>query len=72
MESVRRPDRWSIRVNAYVATPKEQVSKAQSSNLNVTVTPKAPLIESAYYLIGNMNGWADADASKLIKLASQW
>lgn len=57
-----------MRVNAYVATPEGQTSKVQSSNLNVTVTPKAPLIESAYYLIGNMNGWVDADASKLIKL----
>lgn len=57
-----------IRVNAYVTTPDGQTSKVQGNNLNVKVTPKAPLIESAYYLIGGMNGWADSDASKLIKL----
>lgn len=66
----KRPEERQLllRVKAYVATPEGQTSQVQSNNLTVTVTPKAPLIESAYYLIGNMNGWADTDASKLIKL----
>ncbi|MEG1562716.1 MAG: DUF5115 domain-containing protein [Bacteroides sp.] len=57
-----------VRVNAYVATPKGQTSKVRSSNLNLKITPKAPIIEPAYYLIGNMNNWVADDATKLIKL----
>ncbi|BEG98193.1 SusF/SusE family outer membrane protein [Bacteroides sedimenti] len=50
-------------VNAYMST-NGQVFRASSDVINIIVTPVAPLIESAYYLIGDMNGW---DGAKLIK-----
>lgn len=56
----RRPDarKIYIRVNGYVSTAEGQTSLARSNNLEVTVTPKAPNIEAAYYLIGAPNGWS--------------
>lgn len=50
-------------VNAYMST-NGQVFRASSDTINIIVTPKAPKIESAYYLIGGMNDW---DGTKLIK-----
>ncbi len=42
-------------VNAYVNV-NEQVVKA-TANIEVKVTPSAPVISSAYYLVGDMFGW---------------
>lgn len=42
-----------------------QASLVQSGAINITATPVAPFIDSAYYLIGNMNGWS---TEALIKL----
>ena len=55
----------SFVVNAYVTLP-DQTFQMRSNNLNISVTPAAPVIESAYYLIGNINGWniKDLDAYK--------
>ena len=39
-----------------------QASLLTSEKFNVVLTPKAPFISSAYYLIGNMNNWSDAEA----------
>lgn len=39
-----------------------QASYVTSSSFDVVLTPKAPFISSAYYLIGNMNNWSDVDA----------
>lgn len=39
-----------------------QASYMASSSFDVVLTPQAPFIASAYYLIGNMNGWSDVDA----------
>lgn len=39
-----------------------QASLLTSEEFNVVLTPKAPFISSAYYLIGNMNNWSDAEA----------
>ncbi len=51
-------------VNAYVmAGDGGQASLVQSGKFTLEVTPEAPFIDSAYYLIGNVNGW-NADASK--------
>ncbi|MDE5954899.1 MAG: DUF5115 domain-containing protein, partial [Bacteroidales bacterium] len=40
-----------------------QASLVQSGKFTLEVTPEAPFIDSAYYLIGNVNGW-NADAAK--------
>ena len=39
-----------------------QASYVSSSSFEVVLTPQAPFISNAYYLIGNMNNWSDADA----------
>lgn len=39
-----------------------QGSYVASSEFDIVLTPKAPFIASAYYLIGNMNDWNDANA----------
>lgn len=39
-----------------------QASLLTSEEFDVVLTPKAPFIASAYYLIGNMNNWSDVDA----------
>ena len=39
-----------------------QASLLTSEKFNVVLTPKAPFIASAYYLIGNMNDWSDVNA----------
>jgi hypothetical protein len=63
----KRPDArdLSFVVNAFV-TSSDQTFKMSSNELKITVTPKAPVIESAYYLIGDVNGWNmdDLDAYK--------
>ncbi len=38
-----------------------QASYVTSSSFDVVLTPQAPFIASAYYLIGNMNGWSETD-----------
>ena len=55
----KRPDtrELSIRVDAYVKTSAGQASYEHSNTLQISVIPQAPVIESAYYLIGNPNGW---------------
>jgi len=50
-------------VNAYMKM-NGQVFRASSDTILITATPKAPVIESAYYLIGGMNDW---DGTKLVK-----
>lgn len=39
-----------------------QASYVSSSSFEVVLTPQAPFISNAYYLIGNMNGWGPDDA----------
>lgn len=39
-----------------------QASLVTSEKFDVVLTPEAPFIASAYYLVGNMNGWSDVDA----------
>lgn len=39
-----------------------QSSYVTSSAFEIVITPKAPFISSAYYLIGNMNDWNDVNA----------
>ncbi|MDH6303753.1 hypothetical protein M2459_000085 [Parabacteroides sp. PF5-5] len=41
-----------------------QVVLVQSNQLKVTLTPKSSVIESAYYLIGDMNGWNPENVTK--------
>lgn len=37
------------------------IKTATSGEFNITVKPKAPIIESAYYVTGTPNGWNNAD-----------
>jgi len=55
----KRPDARALSyiINAYV-TSGDQTFKMTSGELNITVTPVAPVIEAAYYLIGDVNGWS--------------
>jgi hypothetical protein len=46
----------SFVVNAYV-TSADQTFRMRSNELKAAVTLVAPVIEPAYYLIGNINGW---------------
>jgi hypothetical protein len=46
----------SFVINAYV-TSADQTFQIRSNELTVAVTLKAPVIEPAYYLIGNINEW---------------
>lgn len=51
----------NIRIDAYVKTPAGQASLARSNTMVIKAIPQAPVIESAYYLIGDMNKWAIGD-----------
>ncbi len=65
----KRPEARSMKGVAYALVDVDgQVFRAASVEITVTVTPKAPFIDNAYYLIGNMNDWVADDVSKLIKL----
>lgn len=65
----KRPEARSmvLTFKAYVGTKEGQVSMVKSNNLTITVTPAAPFIDAAYYLIGDMNGWPGGEPDKLIK-----
>ncbi|MDR1523738.1 MAG: DUF5115 domain-containing protein [Tannerella sp.] len=65
----KRPEARTMTSVAYVLVDMDgQAFRASSGELSLTVTPKAPFIDKAYYLIGNMNGWTADEVSKLIKL----
>ena len=61
----KRPQARTMKgvVHAYMKT-NGQVFRASSDTINIIVTPEAPVIETAYYLIGDMNAW---DGTKLVK-----
>lgn len=65
----KRPELRTLngRLYALVALG-EQTLRSDSVALTLAVKPKAPFIDKAYYLIGNMNDWKADDVSKLIKL----
>lgn len=65
----KRPEKRTMEgvVTAYVAKD-GQVFCIPSEKLEMAVIPKAPFIDSAYYLRGNMNDWTN-DAAALIKLS---
>jgi len=54
----KRPDArdLSFVINAYVTLP-DQTFQMRSNELKISVTLTAPVIEPAYYLIGNVNDW---------------
>lgn len=61
-----------VRFRAYIAEGTARVSYGKHFDFkSIKMTPvpmDIPTIESGYYLIGDMNDWADKDPSKLIKL----
>ncbi|MBE6287434.1 MAG: DUF5115 domain-containing protein [Mediterranea massiliensis] len=65
----KRPDQRTLKgtVTAYVNMG-EQVIKA-TAPIEIKITLVAPVIESAYYLIGGMNDWTADNADALIKLS---
>ena len=38
--------------------------RASSDTIDIIVTPEAPVIETAYYLVGDMNAWLEANLIK--------
>lgn len=63
----KRPDERNLfmRVNGYVTTAKGQTLLTRSNNLEIKVTPIAPIIESAYYITGELAGdWGPAHLVK--------
>lgn len=65
----KRPEARDMQMIANVLVGMDgQVLRATSGDMKLTVTPRAPFIDKAYYLIGNMNNWVADDVSKLIKL----
>lgn len=64
----RKPEARALysRLVSYV-TDNGQTVYSKSNTVNLKMTPKAPVIEEAYYIIGDMNGWPASDVSKLVK-----
>ncbi len=57
----KRPVENTLLAVANAAAIREdgQALRAFSDKMEIKVTPKAPFIDTAYYLIGNMNGWGE-------------
>lgn len=65
----RRPEMRTVKGRLYaLVSVGGQTLRSDSVPLTFSVKPKAPFIDKAYYLIGNMNEWKADDVSKLIKL----
>lgn len=64
----KRPEQRTMSgvVTAFVGKD-GQIFRLSSGNIDMIVTPKAPFIDSSYYLIGSMNGWSE-DPATLVKL----
>lgn len=65
----KRPEARELKIVANALVDMDgQIFRAISEDMKLTVTPRSPFIDKAYYLIGNMNDWVANDVSKLIKL----
>ncbi len=65
----RRPEMRTVNGVLYaLVSVGGQTLRSDSVPLTFAVKPKAPIIDKAYYLIGNMNEWVADDVSKLLKL----
>lgn len=53
-----QPDTFYARIKAVVNTTEGRVIELYSNVVSATATPIAAVIESAYYLIGDINGWS--------------
>ncbi|WP_321335339.1 SusF/SusE family outer membrane protein [uncultured Bacteroides sp.] len=62
----RRPELRDLKARAvaYVTDVDGQALYIASNVMDLKVAPIAPVIETAYYLVGDMNGW---DAAQLVK-----
>ena len=57
-----RPDARTLNAHIIVdATKDGQASRIDAGQIQVVLTPQAPVIESAYYYVGAANGWSDSD-----------
>lgn len=52
-----QPDTFYLQTIAFVTYPEGRVIELHSNIITATATPIATPIESAYYLIGDVNGW---------------
>lgn len=50
-----------LRVNAILLTANGQATRVKAADMNLTVVTKTLPIESAYYLIGDPNGWNQSE-----------
>lgn len=66
----KRPDARTVymRLVSYINVNGQIISKA-SNTVTLTITPEAPVIDTAYYMIGTVNNWNDTDVSTLLKFA---
>ncbi len=61
----RRPDARNLMGHVYVSAIKNgQAAFIDAGTITVTVTPKAPVIESAYYIVGNFQTVAEKSGMK--------
>ena len=57
-----RPTPRILNCHAYLAVMMNgQATYVDAGTFQVNVTPKAPVIEEAYYYVGAANGWSDSD-----------
>ncbi len=64
----KRPTARTMSGVASVLVAKDgQVFRVKAPAKNIIVTPKAPFIDTEYYMIGSMTNWVGDDPGKLIK-----
>ena len=57
-----RPTPRTLNCHAYLAVMLDgQATYVDAGTFQVNITPKAPIIEDAYYYVGAANGWSDSD-----------
>ena len=63
-----RPEARTVAGNIYLyAMQKGAAVKIDAGKVSFQVVPKAPVIEEAYYITGNINGWDNSDTTYELK-----
>ena len=64
----RRPEARTVAGNVYLyAMQNGAAVKIDAGKVSFQVVPKAPVIEEAYYITGNINGWDNTDTTYELK-----
>ncbi len=56
-----RPVERSVAFNLVITAKKDGAGYRMSKTGEIGITPKAPVIEEAYYYVGALNNWSDSD-----------